>query len=99
MADGSVAGHSFQLHHGGGMWTASQCLLQSAVLITQGNLQMKDRLSVALKPEVSRLNYSGMYRSYSYLVGFSTFYLVEITTTGQDLIKLGAAPGIVPASQ
>jgi hypothetical protein len=50
------------------MRAASQCPFNTAMLVAQGDLQVKDRFTVTLETEMPRFDDTGMYRPDRYFM-------------------------------
>src|SRR5947208_657739 len=69
-------------------WSTNQRPLHPAVLISQGNFQMKHLLAVALKAKMAGFDNARMHGSYRHLVYFLALHLEE----GCDTRQVGAVP-------
>src|SRR5438552_652582 len=58
-------------------WSTNQRPLHAAVLISQGNFQMKHLLAVALKAKMAGFDNARMHGSYRHLMHFLTLHLEE----------------------
>src|SRR6185369_2024189 len=77
---------------------AGQRPFNPAVLISQGDLQVKDHFTMTLETEMPRLDDAGMYRTDRNLMHFRALQLVVLTHPGQDDVVLCSSPGIMPAT-
>src|SRR5207247_4095921 len=64
-------------------WSTNQRPLHAAVLISQGNFQMKHLLAVALKAKMAGFDNARMHGSYRHLVYFLALHLEEGCDTRQ----------------
>jgi len=60
VADRRVSRDCLQSVEGSLVWSADERAFGASMLITEGNLQMKDQFTVTLKPKMSRLNDTGV---------------------------------------
>jgi hypothetical protein len=61
-----------------GVRPAKHCPLDAAMLVSQGDLQVIDRLTVTLKTEMSRLDDPGVHRADGHFVHFVTGHLEKV---------------------
>ena len=71
--------------------------LHPAMLVTEGDLQVEDRLPVALEPEVSRLDHSRMDRAHGHFVDFFPLDAKELRFADFGMFLMGGRPAAHPA--
>src|SRR5438876_63901 len=88
VTDRGVASQRLHIMDRAFAWSTDQRSLHAAVLISQGNFQMKHLLAVALKAKMAGFDNARMHGSYRHLMHFLTLHLEE----GCDPRQIGAVP-------
>src|SRR6516164_1484488 len=78
MADCRVAGDSFHHMDGSIVRSSNNGSFHTAVLITQGDFEMKHVLPMALEPEMAGLDDSGVNGTHAHLVNLFAFDSIKI---------------------
>ena len=94
MGDGRVAGRRLGVMERARARAADHRLLDAAVLIAQGDLEVEDALAVALEAEVAGLDDARMHRPDGHLVDLLALDPVEIARARDEGLGLVQAPGV-----
>src|SRR5262249_23800330 len=95
VANGCITGHRFHRVDGAFVRPAGDRSLGTAVLIAQGDLQVEDLFTVALKTKIAWFDDAGVNGTYRDFVDFVPFNAVEIRDASDRLRTGRACPGIV----
>jgi hypothetical protein len=77
------------------MRAAGQRPFNTAMLVAQGDLQVKDRFTVTLEAEMPRFDDTGMYRSDRYFMNLVPLNLVKFSHARQDDVVYCSSPGVM----
>jgi hypothetical protein len=92
VTNGRITGYRFHLMNGSGCRSSDKRTLDTAMLKSERNLEMKYLLTMTLKTKVPRFNNAGMHRSYRNFVYCIPLYPVEIHYPWKQSTAITTAP-------
>ena len=84
MSDGRIAGKIFRVMQCPFGGLIDHSFFNAAMMVAKRDFQMINMFAMALEPEMSRFDNSGVNRSNGYFVNVFAFDAVEVASAGQD---------------